>query len=64
MQLKESPQELRNQLTGLYVDLVQVVGSVPVQTMEALCRKIHGIEFKLYSFKGGRYGKRKLQSDY
>lgn len=59
MQLKESPQELRNQLASLYIDLIQIVGSVPVQTLETLCRKIHGIEFKLYSFKGGRYGKRK-----
>lgn len=52
----ESIIELKERLVCLYADLYQMCGHMPLHSFESLCRKIHGIEIKLYSFKGGRYG--------
>ena len=52
----ESIIELKERLVCLYADLYQMCGHMPLAAFESLCRKIHGIEYKLYSFKGGRYG--------
>lgn len=49
--------ELRHRLAHLHADLYQGCGSMPVASLESLCRKINVIELKIYSFKGGRYGK-------
>lgn len=49
--------ELRGRLACLRADLYQMCGQMPVASLERLCRRIHTIEFKIYSFKGGRYGK-------
>jgi len=56
----ESLIKLRLQLACLYSDLYQMAAHMPLAALESLCRKIHGIEHKLYSFnKGGRHGKEK-----
>lgn len=54
----ESIEDLEAQLAWLYADLYQMGWSVSLRSFENLCRKIHIIEFKIYSFKGGRYGKK------
>ena len=55
----ESINDLKCRLACLYADLYQMAAHMPLHALESLCRKIHGIEIKLYSFKGGRYGKEK-----
>ena len=49
--------ELEAQLTCLTADLYQHCGTMPVAPLERLCRRIHLIELRIYSFKGGKYGK-------
>lgn len=51
--------DLEMQLVCLNADLYQCCGSMPLTSLERLCRKIHLIELKIYSFKGGKHGKRK-----
>lgn len=49
--------ELRHRLAHLHAHLYQGCGTMPVASLESLCRKINVIELKIYSFKGGRYDK-------
>lgn len=60
MQLeKVTIRDLEDQLACLNADLYQTCGTMSVQSLERLCRKINLIRFKIYSFKGGRYGNKK-----
>lgn len=53
----ETIKELRSQLTCLRADLYQGCATMTLQSLERLCRKIHVTESRLYSFRGGRYGR-------
>ena len=48
--------ELENQRRLLYDYLFQTCGSMTVNGVEALARKIHNLTIKIHSFKGGLYG--------
>jgi hypothetical protein len=51
--------DLEIRLACLRTELYQCCGSMPLASMESLCRKIHLIGLKIYSFKGGnKNGKR------
>ncbi len=41
----------------LYADLYQRCGQMPLHSLEALARKIHAIDIKIRSFRGGLYDK-------
>lgn len=45
--------------SGLFVDLYQRAGSMAVNSVESLSRRIHVIDLKIYSFKGGQYDQEK-----
>lgn len=49
---------IKDQLACANADLYQGCGTMPLSSLESLCRKINLFRLKLYSFKGGRYGKR------
>lgn len=51
-------QELEAQRNCLYAELYQRAASMGVRSLEALCRRIHSIEIKIHSFKGGLYDKK------
>ena len=51
--------DLEMQLVCLNADLYQCCGSMPLTSLERLCRRIHLIELKIYSFKGGKNGNKK-----
>lgn len=55
MQIK-ALKELKAQRSSLMADLYQTCGQMTVRSLEALCRKIHCIELKIHSFKGGIHG--------
>lgn len=55
----ESLNDLKAELACLNADLYQMCGTMPLHAFESLCRKIHLIELKIYSFKGGKYGNKK-----
>ena len=55
---RESLKELEARLACLNADLYQMSGTMSVTSLESLCRKINLIQFKIYSFKGGRHGKK------
>lgn len=42
----------------LYAELYQMAAKMDIHSLERLCRRIHGLEIKMHSFKGGLYGKR------
>lgn len=56
---RESLMELENRLQCLYVALYQTCGTMPLSLLENLCRRIHMIESRINSFKGGIYGNNK-----
>ena len=39
----------------LYADLYQQCGQMHLHSLETLCRKIHTIDIKIRSFRGGLY---------
>lgn len=41
----------------LYAELYQRAATMDVHSLERLCRRIHGIEIKMRSFRGGIYDK-------
>ena len=41
----------------LYAELYQRAATMDIHSLERLCRRIHCIEIKTHSFKGGIYGK-------
>ena len=49
----------RDRLACAYADIYQGCGTMPVTALESLCRKVNLYRYKIYSFKGGRYGNRK-----
>lgn len=51
--------KLKERLACLYAELYLGCATMSVATFEHLCRKINVIRFKINSFKGGRYGKKK-----
>lgn len=51
---RATQRELEDRLACLYVSLYQSCGTMPIGSLENLCRKIHVIELRIYSFKGGR----------
>lgn len=57
--LKEerAKKDLEGLRSGLYAELYQRAASMSVRSLEVLCRKIHSIEIKIHSFKGGLYDK-------
>ena len=48
--------ELNSQRACLYVELRMACATMDVHSLERLCRKIHCIEIKIRSFRGGIYG--------
>lgn len=56
--LNSSKEELERQCRILYESLHRRVGAIDLHSMERLVRKIHILEIKIQSFKGGiLYGK-------
>lgn len=53
----DTKKELMLQKTDLYAHLYCVCGTSTVEYFEMICRKIHGIEIKIHSFKGGLHDK-------
>lgn len=56
MQYIYGKKELEIQQRNLYADLYQTCGSMTVRSLETLCRKIHSLEIKIRSFRGGKNG--------
>ena len=48
---EKTKKELERRRSSLYADLYQLCGQMTVHSLENLCRKIHAIEWKIYSFK-------------
>lgn len=57
MREERAKRELEARRASLYADLYQRAGMMGVSSVESLCRKMHIIELKIQSFKGGIYGK-------
>lgn len=57
MREERARRELEARRASLYADLYQRAGMMGVSSVESLCRKMHIIELKIQSFKGGIYGK-------
>ena len=54
----DGKKELEMQLMSLDAYLYQACGSMTVRSLESICRKIHLLEIKIHSFRGGRHGKK------
>lgn len=61
MKLSRSQQELEGQRNCLYADLYQRAATMDVHSLERLCRRVHSIEIKIRSFRGGIYGNKEQQ---
>lgn len=48
---EKTKKELERRRSSLRADLYQLCGQMTVHSLESLCRKIHAIEWKIYSFK-------------
>ena len=60
MQYINGKKELEMQRRSLYADLYQTCGSMTVRSLETVCRKIHSLEIKIRSFRGGKNGNKEL----
>lgn len=58
MRESKSIKELEDRLACLNADLYQTCGSMSVTSLERLCRRIHLIEIKIYSFRVSNNGKK------
>ena len=58
MKEQRTKREYEAQRACLYAELYQYGASMPVRGLENLCRKIHGVELKIYRLKGGIYDKK------
>lgn len=52
----DGKKELEMQLMSLDAYLYQTCGNMTVHRLEAICRKIHSLEIKIRSFRGGKNG--------
>lgn len=52
---EKTKKELEDRRSCLYADLYQTCTKLSVRAMEELCRRIHSVEIKIHSFKGGLY---------
>jgi len=57
MKEERARRELEAQRNCLYMDLHRTVTIIDLHGLERLLRKIHTIELKIHSFKGGIYDK-------
>jgi len=57
MKEERARRELEAQRCCLYLDLHRLATVMDVHSLERLVRKIHIIELKIHSFKGGIYDK-------
>lgn len=39
----------------LYAEIYQSAATMDVRSLERLCRRVHSIEIRIHSFKGGMY---------
>lgn len=47
--------EMELKLKSLYAELYMTAATMDIHSLERLCRRIHGIEIKIRSFRGGIY---------
>lgn len=57
MKEERTRQKLEADRCCLYLDLYRTVTDMSLRSLESLVRKIHIIELKIHSFKGGIYDK-------
>lgn len=56
LRTEETRLDMEAQRSCLYAELSQRAATMDVCSLERLCRRIHSIEIKMHSFKGGIYG--------
>ena len=49
--------EIDIQIAVLYSELQRRVSTMDLHSFERMCRKIHGLQIKKHSFRGGLYDK-------
>ena len=51
----DTPKDMEVQRNCLYAEIYQSAATMDVRSLERLCRRVHSIEIRIHSFKGGMY---------
>lgn len=54
--IEDTCYDMEMQRACLYIELRHRAATMDLHSLERLCRRIHGIEIKIRSFRGGIYG--------
>lgn len=59
LKAKTTLKELSLRQQSLQADIYQRAATISLHSLESLCRRLHTIELKIHSYKGGLYDKGK-----